>query len=72
MPQPLLPCLLPSAKTYNTLRTTTNPYEATVAVKAAAPEAAGDAGDAGDKRKSRSAAHGSLLVIGTSGLFSLL
>ena len=50
MTQPLLPCLLPSAKTYNTMRTTTNPYEATIAVKAAAAEAAGDAAD---KRKSR-------------------
>ena len=66
MTQPLLPCLLPSAKTYNTLRTTTNPYEATIAVKAAAAEAAGDAAD---KRKSRWAPDGKLLVMGTSGLF---
>ena len=31
--QSLMPCLLPSAKTYNTLRTSTNPYQATIHVK---------------------------------------
>jgi hypothetical protein len=63
--QPLLPCLLPSAKTYNTLRTTTNPYEATISVKPATGPAPIDMAG---KPKSRSEPDAKLLVIGTSGL----
>ena len=53
--QPMLPCLLPSAKTYNTLRTTTNPYEAIISVKS-------------DKNgKGKTAEDARVLLIGTSG-----
>jgi DNA polymerase delta subunit 2 len=62
--QPLLPCLLPSAKTYNTLRTTTNPYEVTLSVKA--PAAAAGGGGGGKGKAAASAAPG-VVVLGTSG-----
>jgi DNA polymerase delta subunit 2 len=68
--QPLLPCLLPSAKTYNTLRTTTNPYEATIAVKPLGKDkkdkdqasAAASPADAAAAKSSQG-----VLVMGTSG-----
>ena len=61
--QPLLPCLLPSAKTYNTLRTTTNPYEVTLSVKTPAAAAAAAAG----KGKAAASAAPGVVVLGTSG-----
>jgi len=62
--QPLLPCLLPSAKTYNTLRTTTNPYEATIGVKGAS--ATKDKCAASANTDGAASADG-VLVMGTSG-----
>jgi DNA polymerase delta subunit 2 len=61
--QPLLPCLLPSAKTYNTLRTTTNPYEVTLSVKTPAAAATAAAG----KGKAAVSAAPGVVVLGTSG-----
>jgi DNA polymerase delta subunit 2 len=61
--QPLLPCLLPSAKTYNTLRTTTNPYEASLDVKAASKGRDKVASGEGSGKPSEG-----ILVMGTSGL----
>ena len=71
--QPLLPCLLPSAKTYNTLRTTTNPYEASIDVKPPGKDtdkdkAAASPNDAAAAAKSSTGIH----VMGTSGVCCVL
>ena len=60
--QPLLPCLLPSAKNYNTLRTTTNPYAASIDVRAPGK----DKGKAGEGEGSATPSQG-ILVMGSSG-----